>query len=164
MPTRLLALYEEAMTDPDLLNLNDEISIITARINDLLERFESGESGMLWRKLRAAAKELVTARNTGDADGLAYWLNELLTLIDKGATEAARFAEIEHLLQQRRKLVDSERKRRVEMQNFITPDQVMLLAQALGRLVAQHVPDGEPRRSIIAGMQQLLSDRKYATA
>src|SRR4051794_14907848 len=35
LPTRLLARYEEAMNDPDLLNLSSEIALLGARLSEL---------------------------------------------------------------------------------------------------------------------------------
>jgi hypothetical protein len=43
------------------------------------------------------------------------------------------------MVERRRKLVDSEGKRRVQMQQMITPDRAMLLVSALADTVMRHV-------------------------
>src|SRR3954452_17185048 len=51
LPVRLLAGYQEAERDPELLALRDEIALIDSRLADVLSRVDSGESSRIWRSL-----------------------------------------------------------------------------------------------------------------
>lgn len=151
VPTRMLANYEQAQQDPDLLNLREEIALLDARLSDLLRRVDSGESGRLWKDLRTAAK----AYRSGDEDQQMQSLLDMLALIDRGYMDTQAWGEISSLLEQRRKLVESERKRLVEMQQMMTMSQAQLLIARLYDVVTQHVSDRTTLAAIGAGLQAL---------
>lgn len=52
LPARLAARYQEARSDPQLLELREGIALVDARIADLLARVDAGESGARWRALQ----------------------------------------------------------------------------------------------------------------
>src|SRR5690349_13713695 len=52
LPTRLQSRYDAARTDAALLELRDDISLLDARLEDLLSRVDTGESGVLWASLK----------------------------------------------------------------------------------------------------------------
>lgn len=164
MPKDLLVKYQEAVADPDILNLTHEIALVDARSMELLAKVNSGEaSTALWDKLQKAANELVGAQQAGDAVKLAMALNDILDLIKRGSADAARWVELYNLLERRRRLVDSERKRRVDMQNSVNADGVMLLVTAIADLVNQHVPDPKARSAISTGLTNLIAARATAS-
>jgi hypothetical protein len=53
MPKRLLERYEEAMGDPNLLALTDEIALVDARAQELLEQLNVGATPERWGDLLA---------------------------------------------------------------------------------------------------------------
>ena len=59
LPTRLLADYEAALADPNLLSAREDIAKLTARQADLLRRVDSGEAGALWGAMRKALINVV---------------------------------------------------------------------------------------------------------
>ena len=69
LPRRLLAAAEASLRDPNKLALEDELALIDARVNDILKRVDSGESGQLWRELRQTWRVYETARRAGDTAG-----------------------------------------------------------------------------------------------
>lgn len=152
LPTRMLATYEHAQQDPELLDLRDDIALLDARLSDLLKRVDSGESGQLWKDLRAAWKAVTTA-TTEDERSMA--LAELGPLIARGYMDTQAWGEIASLLERRRRLVESERKRLIEMQQMMTMSQAQLLIARLYDVVAQHVSDRTTLAAIGAGLQAL---------
>src|SRR5690349_16659334 len=54
LPTHFLAHYDFTKNDPTLLEQKDEIALMEARVHDLLRRVDAGESGHVWKLLRAA--------------------------------------------------------------------------------------------------------------
>lgn len=152
LPTRMLANYEHAQRDPELLNLREDISLVDARLGDLLKRVDTGESGKLWRDLRTAWRA-VTQAATEDDHVLA--IAALGPLIERGYLDTQAWGEISGLLEQRRKLVESERKRLIEMQQMMTMSQAQLLIARLYDVVSQHVSDRATLAAIGAGLQAL---------
>lgn len=152
LPTRMLAEYEGAQRDSELLNLREDIALLDARLSDLLKRVDSGESGKVWRELRAAWKAVKRAPSEADA---TYAIADLGSLIEHGCMDTQAWGEIRELVEQRRKLVESERKRLIEMQQMMTAGQAQLLIARLYDVVSQHVRDRSTLAAIGAELQAL---------
>ena len=148
LPSRLLATYETAKTDPELLALRDEVALIDARLTDLLKRVETGESGAVWRQVRETFAEYRTAKATNKTAEADSALCELESLITRGVADELAWIDVRATLEQRRKLVESERKRLVEMQQMVSADQAMLMVRALTAAVREHVRDPAVLRAI----------------
>lgn len=104
IPTRLSKGYQAALSDPDLLQLNDEIRLTDSLMSELLERF--------------------------DSDSTTHRI-ELSTLIE-----------------QRRRLVESEGKRLAAMQQLITVERALTLIGRITEAVLRHVDDPAARQAI----------------
>ncbi len=141
LPAHLLKTYEQARRDPDLLALRDEVSLLDARLVDVLSKVNTGESGATWGAARAAHRAVQEARKTGDAHSFAAALADLGELIERGLSEYAAWGEVFGLIEQRRRLVESERRRLVEMQQMITAEQALMLATRLAMIVKENVTD-----------------------
>jgi hypothetical protein len=165
LPTRMAARYAEAQVDTELLALRDEIALLDSRLSDVLSRVDTGESGWLWQTLKDAAGDLKSARWQNDQAGMADALNNLLRLVDAGHQDYAAWSDVRSLLEQRRRTVESERKRLVEMQQMVTTDRLMLLVGALAGVVRDsilaNVKDKDQARRALAsastGIERLIS-------
>lgn len=141
LPPRLQARYSAAVDDPALLEQRHEISVLDARLGDLLGRVDTGESGAIWNALMTARGDLLMARVSSNQKDMAEALNTIISLISKGHTDYQAWREVGTALDQRRKLVESERKRLIELQATITSEQAMLLMNALLMAVKANVSD-----------------------
>jgi hypothetical protein len=148
IPARLSQSYEEALADPGRLELADELAVIVARNREMLESLYSGESDGLWRLLRDHKRAMEKARRVGDGDAAVAALNTILRLIECGAADAERWAELMANVDQQRKLAESERRRRVEDQQMATVEEVMALMGAILAIITRHVSDERIRRAI----------------
>lgn len=157
LPVRLLARYQEAERDSELLALRDEIALIDTRLVDVLGRVETGESSSLWHQLHAAYKRMQMAHRSGDPDGLRLALVELGDLIQRGHGDWAAWADVRSLIRDRQRLVESERKRLVQMQQMLSATEAMTLVTAISDAVKRHVHDPEALRAISAEVAQLVS-------
>jgi len=155
LPTRLAARYQEARADAALLGLRDEVGLIDARLSDVLGRVDTGESGRLWRQLGAAWAHLQECRS--DPAALAAALNVVGDLITAGDADWAAWQDVRKLIQERKALVDSERKRLVEMQQMITAEQAMLLITALDAAVKRHIQDRDTLAAISAEIKRIAA-------
>jgi hypothetical protein len=152
LPTRLQARYYEAQSDTALLELREDIALIDARLADVLARVDTGESGSLWEAL-VEAKEYY---HKAPARDKAMALYALLDKIDAGAADYAAWQDVRALLDQRRRTVESERKRLVEMQQTLTVERAMLLVGAVAGIVKAHVTDSKQLAAISADLGALL--------
>ena len=157
LPTRLAARYEEARTDPDLLNLNAEIHLTYALMTEALRGMDQGEAGRLWSDLRASWEALQEANRQRDGDAAKQALAEIGRLIARGVADHAARAEVLEIVERRRKLVESEAKRRTAMQQMITAERLMVLVSAVTDVVMRHVDDPRQRAAIAADIGALIS-------
>jgi len=148
LPARLAARYNEAQADPDLLVLRDEVALLDARLGDVLGNVNTGESESIWKALQRKNAELRTAIKVKDNPRVNQTVKELSELIDDGASEIEAWGEVYNLLDQRRRLVESERKRLVEMQQMISAERAMVLLSVILDTIQRHVTD----RSILAAI------------
>ena len=157
LPARLTARYEEAVSDPALLELRGDIALTDARLADLLSRVDTGESGALWQALQALRLDVITYKRAGDTVKMAEALNALLDTIGQAHADYRAWAEIGAVLDQRRRLVESERKRMVEMQQTLTVEKAMLLIGAIGGIIKAHVDDRTVLAKISADISALVA-------
>lgn len=141
LPTRLLARYQAALTDPDLVAVREELAILTARIADLLSRIDTSEAGEHWRGIRAALAAFRRAQRRDDAPAAAAALREMERLTDLALADYEVWSELLDAIEARRKLADTERRRLESMQQMITTERAMLLVAALVDAVRRHVED-----------------------
>lgn len=157
LPARLAARYDEATTDPALLELRADVALLDARLADVLGRVDTGESGALWTTLQNHRRDVLAAKRAGDSVAQAVALNALLETVGQGHADYRAWAEIGALLEQRRKLVESERKRLVEMQQTLTVEKAMLLIGAIGGIIKAHVDDRAILAKISADISALVA-------
>lgn len=160
LPARLLDRYRESVADPELLNLRSDIAVLDARISELLASVDAGESGRLWRLLSSLRRDFLAAQRAEDKQGMADAMAELLNAVARGAQDWERWQEVADFLERRRRLVESEQKRLVAMQQMVTAEQAMTLVAALAASVREAVlerVDADVGRAILSRVQADLA-------
>jgi hypothetical protein len=155
LPARLQERYAASVADPELLALREDIALLDARLGELLERVDTGESESLWLRLDeawSAYERLPDASpKKSEARGLVAWL------IRTGATDYAAWGEIQAIVEQRRKLSESEQKRLVAMQQLITTEQAMLFVAAVMDAARQTVTNRNDLAAFAARVHDLTN-------
>lgn len=158
LPTRLLSRYQDALEDEQLLELASDVALIDTRLGEVLSQIDSGETGRLWAALRKAwatfTKPIVT---DADAARKVEAFDAIRDLIEQGATEAERWAEISRLTDQRARLAQAERQRHVQLQQTITVEQAMTLLAAVEGTVRRHVTDQHTLTAISGELGRLVA-------
>ncbi len=149
LPEQLKDRYHEAQRDPELLAMREEIALMDTRISDLLKRSDTGDSAGRWA---LAAKLLAEYRKEENP----YILKQLEQVIAEGLGDFAIWQEIGAFIEQRRKLVETERKRLVEMQQMITSEQAVSFAMAIITSVKRNVTDRKALAAIQEDLVRLL--------
>jgi len=157
MPARLLEAYDKSRNDPDILSLNEDISLTEARVADVLQRVDTAESGAMWDELSKLGKEIKLARKLGDPSLVEDLFDEMLKLIAKGKGDRENWREIGDLLERKRKLSESQLKLLVTKQEFISRQQAVVLVSHLVEVVKTHVTDSNTKRRIMGGISQLMN-------
>ena len=155
VPARLSQSYEETLNDPRKLELSNELAVLVARNREMLSSLYSGESDGLWMRLRnekrvmeEARRRAEVARREGDADAelryttlQAEHFNALLRLVEAGAKDGERWAELMRNVDTQRKLAESDRKRRVEEHQVATTEEILAIMGAVLAIICRHVTD-----------------------
>ena len=147
--------FNEAQTDKELLTLRHEVGLIDARIADLMNRVDTGESGRIWSQARGAFSDLRDANRDGDKKKASEALRQLDSLLARGQSDYANWDEIFGLVEQRRRTVESERKHLHQMGQLVAVDQMMGLATALLSAVREHVTDRKQLQLITTEFSRL---------
>jgi hypothetical protein len=158
IPGRIASDFAALRERDDLLRLNDEIALIDSRLLDVLRRVDTGEAGALWAEVLKAHAAFKVARAAGNVADMSKRLAELESAIDKGITDWQAWNEVKALIDQRRRLVESERKREVEQQQVLTAKEAAMLLNALLSIVNEHVTDRDTKQRIQNSVAGLLTD------
>jgi hypothetical protein len=154
LPARLATRYAEAQSDDNLLALREEIALTDARLADVLSRVDRGDSTALWKQTLAEFQEVASANALGLPQGTP--LRVLRKTIESGMADWAAWDEVAKLLEQRRRLVESERKRLVEMQQMITSERAMVLIARIAGIIQLYVTDPTTLAAISAELGKLI--------
>ena len=141
LPERLAARYDEMCADPEMLNLQSEIALIDTRIWEILQRLDTSESGAAWKAVNSAFLELKSGLEADDDVIIRKGLEDLETFIGVGLGDQAVWAEAYTALDARRRLVDSEHRRLVNMNQIVTVEQSLTLVGAMVSIFKQYVTD-----------------------
>ncbi len=158
LPDRLAERYREALADEELLRLDDEIALLDTRLQDLLARLhQDGEGPGAWQQLRDAHQRLEQAIARDDANATQAGLVMLSEAIASGCDESSAWRMILVLIEQRRKLVDTERKRLLDEDQVITIERLMILVAAVVDIVKRNVASREERAAVADEVRRLVS-------
>jgi hypothetical protein len=154
----MAAKYQEAQDDPELLSLRSEIALLDARIAELFERVDTGESGAIWDALQKEWATFRLHRSLGDVPKMHTSMAKLDLLMDRKLTDTAAHREITEKIEQRRKLCETEQKRLVTSQQMINSTEAMVLVAKLTDIVTRSVlaipqllpPEALPLQSSVA--------------
>jgi hypothetical protein len=155
VPERLRERYEAAEHDAELLSLRGEIALTDARLIDLLARVNTGESGQLWAQLKKAHEAFKVYRLARDVPKMNVALAKVEAVIEGAMQDHAAWAEIGDLIEQRRRLTESESKRLVTLEQTLTAEQAMTLAHRVIDIVTRHVTDRQTMSAIVVEMRAL---------
>lgn len=158
LPTRLAARYSDAKADPDLVNLSSEIALLDVRIGDVAAKIGTGEAGAIWTALRKAHGKMTQARQDGDNLALVTALVAIDKLITEGASDYQQWGEIVGLVDQRRKLVESESKRVSMLQQNITTERALLMVGLLQSIIVEEIDNPEIRKRIGLRLREITTD------
>jgi hypothetical protein len=82
-------------------------------------------------------------------------LAELESCIDAGAPDYEAWAELQKVIDQRRKLVEAETRRVQALQQMITTERATLMMGVIVEIIAKHVTDRQALSSIATDLQRL---------
>jgi hypothetical protein len=159
LPSRMFQEYASALHDPELISMRRDIALMDARIIDVLQRVDTGEAGSLWRQAQAAFAKFRQEQDKNNVDGMTLALMQAERLITQWAADYAAWHEVGDLIEQRRKLCESEQRRVTMAHETLNQEQALALMGQVVAVVKRHVPDPQILTAIALEMQALGHQR-----
>jgi hypothetical protein len=119
----------------------EALALLDALIQEVLDEYEDGGTPRLWRELSRTWRRAETARVGWDPRKWREAYVQLGMLIKRGKAQSDRYEKLIRLLENRRKLVDSELKRQYAEDNTFTFEEVEALYTGIGEVVRRYVLD-----------------------
>ncbi len=158
LPDSLAFTYHEALANKDLISMNDEIALIDTRLATMLDRAAGVAVGSReWRAAREHFQSFRAHTNAGRQVRAIEALDRLGGLLMQPQSDDAAWHEIVDLIEARRKLADTERKRLLDEDQVITIDRLMILMAALVDIVRRNVASREERAAVSDEVRLLVS-------
>jgi hypothetical protein len=149
MPAELFEHFNNFVNDSKITHHRESIAQIDALVQEAWDDYEDGGTPELWRKLKTAWRKVEKARAGHDTVGFREALDEVGSLIGRGADQIQRMDRIVKLLDQRRKHANSELKRRLAEERTFTHEEAAAFYKGLGEAVRKHVGDPDARKAIM---------------
>jgi hypothetical protein len=166
LPANIVERYHEFLSDEEYTELRNEQALVGAFLAKKLQNLDTGDSGWFRRELNRVWRDLEKARRDGDAEEVARLLNDLGELIKHAYNQQAAEDEAVKLIDKRRALAESERRRKIEEQHIVAVEQVVAWWSAMGDIVRRHVEDrkivgaiNDEFRSLVEGQPGVREDK-----
>jgi len=156
IPANLTDRYEEAVSDPDILSLNEDVALLRSLVFKHLESMAAGDTHPSWKPAYAGLQKVKKAIATGKEDLLLEGISELETVIMPNYRAAMAEDKVTGYIDQLGRIADKERRLLIDRQQVITVERMMLMITAIAAIVKQHVDDRNTLRDIQTGIQGLL--------
>jgi hypothetical protein len=165
LPRDLASRYQEALRDPDLIGLRDELALVDVRMAQLLEALGQSGNTTLWKQARAKleAFKVAGAKGRAGVEEARTTLQDLDALIASGLTAATTWDELRDTIDLRRRLSESETKRLRDLHQMISAERALALMAMLLDVVKQHVTDRHILAAIADQYARLTGQRGGAT-
>lgn len=157
LPKQLADKYHDALTDPDLTNVRHEIALIDALIMENIDALDTGSNREFWK---AAKEQIVWARQGYKSENystLERALDALDDLADQRVLHFEAEAELRDKIEQRRKLVETEKKIALQGERAVSADELMVFMGAVVDLITRMVDDKQKRYDILNSIDQLVA-------
>lgn len=159
MPTRLLARYEQAQHDPELLSVKHDVALLQSVVEDRLAAWAAAQAGPDWGAVLDRVETITGNWRTWDFTRMERELRALAEAVGERQSEATILAEIRDLMDQRAKLAQQEHKRMLDLDQVLTVEEAIVLAQTIAAIVQKYLPDLETRRAINAEFTKAFEAR-----
>lgn len=146
--TPLGVMVDEALADPDRLSMEEELALVDARIQELLQELNTPASSAAWGALQQAIQEFEAAQAKKSVQGMHRAFTAIQDLSEKGVGRSAAWAELRGLIDQRKNLVESEERRALASGKAIPAERVRAVIAALSQMILDEVPDPKARRRL----------------
>lgn len=154
LPTGLAEKYSEFLNDPDTVSMASEMALLDTRIDQCIERLETADTEVAWAKVKQARRRVEKDEVTDkDLDFIFEMLDEA---VDAKQNDMKLWGEITKLIEQRRKLSETEQRRIVAAKQMMTVEEANRLLAFLMNSINKHVDDPLIKRRIADDLREIM--------
>lgn len=161
LPKKILEKYNEAFLLDDPYSNRDEIALLDARVMMLTQQMQVTDNEEIISSvaaIRLAVDDYIKDNDKEkDPKVLLKIADEVSEILDNFANERRRWYEIYDVLENRRRLTESEVKRDALAQHQISENQAVVLIAAIVDIMKRHIDDRNTFNSIAAEISNLAS-------
>lgn len=141
LPERLRAAYDASVNDPEILSLREQIALVDARIVELVERLETGESEELMDLIVTAVSDVSNELSRDDPNLIVAkdHMRRVTSLIRKRRRYESTWTHLARAMEQRRRLVDTERKLAEAKQTAVDAAELRVLVTRILQSIRDNV-------------------------
>lgn len=147
LPHRLVEQYEEYLRDPETLSMASELSLLDTRMAEVLQRLENADVDAAWAMVKRA-HILISFDGVDNTERLGEACQLLSDAVQMKVDDTAVWEEVRSIIETRRRVTETERRRIVEAQQVMTYQEANTLIAFLMSSVMAHVTDPRIRRAI----------------
>lgn len=151
----LLRAYADSMMTEDPYSMREELGLLDARLTLLAQGLNNDDGEGLGEKINDLRDLVLMSKSEGDPIDLAILADKVTELHTLVTAERRQWSEIYDVIDYRRKLVESERKREVEAQRMISEQQALIIISLLVNIIRKHVQDQRVLNTISAELNGL---------
>lgn len=156
MPTQIAQRFDAAKSDPELLSTRHSAAVLQARIDELLERVYSGESGAAWREIAKLWREFWKFRTAGNVAKMQEMIELLDEPIRRGIADHAAWEEMGQQMDRHARLADQELRRLDKLQATMTVEDAMAMLGTVLDVIRRHTTP-EQQQLIGVELDQLVT-------
>lgn len=160
LPSRMAELYEEALANPDLIEMGDHIALLEARIQDILSELDEGEPVPRWKNVAEVWADVETAILSDDHNTRVAGMERMHRLLDSGMQWDRTWGEVAGTMEQLRKMTDTEVKRKKELNQMVPIERVTILMGAVSDAVKRNVTDPEQIAAVYREIAMLYGGQR----
>lgn len=151
--------YQRAESDSERLNMLAEISLVDARLADLMKRVDAGSANEMVNELVDGVRQVAAAmRKRQWVDAMEVML-ELEKSVVAPEQDQAAWMEIWTLVDRRSRLVDAEQKRMVNLRQYVSSTDVRMLLMKVVDIVQRHVAEPRAISAILEDLRAFFTER-----
>lgn len=135
LPDALGDRMDDFMKDPNIASVREDLALADVRLSMKLEQMETAETGERWEKLEEKVDVLSDALTEGDTDTASAALSEIQEIVKEGAEAEESWDEVFDIMEQKRKLAETENKRIKASSNTLTVEEASMLVDVMVSLM-----------------------------
>jgi len=150
--------YEESKDDPEFLSHQPDLRLMDLHLQQLLVALNKPENMETFVKAREAFEEFKRFQREKNAAAMKHALDKLDLLFTVGVQSGSVWNEVREVIEQRRKILESETKRIHQSSNSMSGEQILALIEYIVDVLRSSVSKYADRLIASKILQQVTTD------